>query len=301
MLLTDYIDSVYGTARGNRARFLKDNPDILPQELSRWLKAGLKIRPETGEIYKPVSRRVRIPSAVAAGAGVFLSDDLRERVASLATAQNVTTDAMLNALVEREELCRKLSLQTENSDAVPEQQIAGIVSRYFSALSERSETGARHRVLEGLVRELTESGLLSFHTGNIAESRRLNIPRTAYYWYGGFVAKRVAMMLGCYDIYLWNEMMRPDSDVVFVGDARNVVACYFICQQMCRLLKAVRLNWRKQQGTWGSRAELDEAAHRYTQRLAEGIMDNGIYIGGDEQNSYRLYDYAEKHYAWAMR
>ncbi|EAM5964802.1 hypothetical protein GFW03_15325 [Salmonella enterica] len=301
MLLTDYIDSVYGTTRGNRARFLKDNPDILPQELSRWLKAGLKIRPETGEIYKPVSRRVRIPPAVAAGAGVFLSDDLRERVASLATAQNVTADAMLNALVEREELCRKLSLQTENGDAVPEQQIAGIVSRYFSALSELSETSAWHRVLEGLVRELTESGLLSFHTGNVAESRRLNIPRTAYYWYGGFVAKRVAMMLGCYDIYLWNEMMRPDSDVVFVGDARNVVACYFICQQMCRLLKAVRLNWRKQQGAWGSRAELDEAAHRYTQRLSEGIMDNDIFIGDDEQHSYRLYDYAEKHYAWAMR
>ncbi|KAF1366202.1 hypothetical protein [Yokenella regensburgei] len=301
MLLTDYIDSVYGTVRGNRARFLKDNPDILPQELSRWLKAGLKIRPETGEIYKPVSRRVRIPSAVAAGAGVFLSDNLRERVATLASAQNVTADAMLNALVEREELCRKLSLQAEKGDAVPEQQIAGIVSRNFSALSERSEISAWHRVLEGLVRELTESGLLSFHTGNVAESRRLNIPRTAYYWYGGFVAKRVAMMLGCYDIYLWNEMMRPDSDVVFVGDARNVVACYFICQQMCRLLKAVRLNWRKQQGAWGSRTELDEAAHRYTQRLAEGIMDNGIFIGGDEQNSYRLYDYAEKHYAWAMR
>ncbi|HGU9533043.1 TPA: hypothetical protein ACNBTF_003896 [Escherichia coli] len=301
MLLTDYIDSVYGTARGNRARFLKDNPDILPQELSRWLKAGLKIRPETGEIYKPVSRRVRIPPAVAAGAGVFLSDNLRERVATLASAQNVTADAMLNALVEREELCRKLSLQAEKGDAVPEQQIAGIVSRNFSALSERSEISAWHRVLEGLVRELTESGLLSFHTGNVAESRRLNIPRTAYYWYGGFVAKRVAMMLGCYDIYLWNEMMRPDSDVVFVGEARNVVACYFICQQMCRLLKTVRLNWRKQQGAWGSRAELDEASHRYTQRLAEGIMDNGIFIGGDEQNSYRLYNYAEKHYAWAMR
>lgn len=301
MLLTDYIDSVYGTVRGNRARFLKDNPDILPQELSRWLKAGLKIRPEIGEIYKPVSRRVRIPSAVAAGASVFLSDGLRERVTTLATAQNVTSETMLNALVEREELCRKLSLETENGDAVPEQQIAGIVSRNFSALSERSETCDWHRVLEVLVRELTESGLLSFHTGNVAESRRLNIPRTAYYWYGGFVAKRVAMMLGCIDVYLWNEMMRPDSDVVFVGDARNVVACYFICQQMCRLLKSVRLNWRKQQGAWGSRAELDEAAHRYTQQLAEGIMDNGIFIGGDEQNSYRLYNYAEKHYAWAMR
>lgn len=73
---------------------------------------------------------------MAAGAGVFLSDGLRERVTTLATAQNVTTDAMLNSLVEREELCRKLSLQTENGDAVPEQQIAGIVSRNFSALSE---------------------------------------------------------------------------------------------------------------------------------------------------------------------
>lgn len=73
MLLSDYIDVVYGTTRGNRARFLKENPDILPQELSRWLKAGLKIRPETGKIYKPVSRRVRVPSAIIAGAGVFLS------------------------------------------------------------------------------------------------------------------------------------------------------------------------------------------------------------------------------------
>ncbi|MGX5056884.1 hypothetical protein ACWKX9_25070 [Enterobacter asburiae] len=73
MLLSDYIDSVYGTTRGNRARFLKDNPRIRPQELSRWLKAGLKIRSETGEIYKPVSRTVTVPETTAASAGVFLS------------------------------------------------------------------------------------------------------------------------------------------------------------------------------------------------------------------------------------
>lgn len=57
---------------------------------------------------------------------------------------------MLNALVEREELCRKLSLQTENGDIVPEQQIAGNLSRYFSAMSEHSETVTWHRVLEVL-------------------------------------------------------------------------------------------------------------------------------------------------------
>ncbi len=231
---------------------------------------------------------------------MFLSDDLRERVASLATSQIVTPDTMLNSLVEREELCRKLSPPAVFGAVVPEQLIASTVSRHFTMLSEISETNVWHRVLEALVSELTEFDLLSFHTGNIAESRRLNIPRTAYYWYGGLVAKRVAMMLGCFDVYLWNEMMRPASDVVFVGDASNVVACYFICQQMCRLLKSVRLNWRKQQGAWGSRAELDEASHLYTQRLAEGIMENGIFIGSDEQNFYRLHSYAEKHYAWAM-
>ncbi|EKM9600857.1 hypothetical protein PV619_003848 [Salmonella enterica] len=46
MLLSDCIAHVYGSSRKNRACFLKDNPDILPRELSRWLKAGLKIRPE---------------------------------------------------------------------------------------------------------------------------------------------------------------------------------------------------------------------------------------------------------------
>ncbi|ECA1939749.1 hypothetical protein DAL45_21360 [Salmonella enterica subsp. enterica serovar Enteritidis] len=301
MLLSDYIDRVYGSSRGNRARFLKDNPDILPQELSRWLKAGLKIRPETAEIYKPVSRRVRVPYVAAAEAGVFLSDSLRGRLTTLAAGQGVRPDEMLSALVEREELRRQLAPVPAGEDAVPEQLIAGVVSRHFASLSERSETEAWHLVLSALVSELAEADLLSFHTGNVTESRRLNISRTAYYWYGGFVAKRVAMMLGCYHVYLWNDMMHPESDVVFIGDARNVVASYFICQQMCRLLKAVRLNWRKQQGAWGSRAELDEAAHRYTQRLAEGIMENGIFIGGDEQNFYRLHRYAEKKYAWAMR
>ncbi|EDW4369307.1 hypothetical protein AA445_005365 [Salmonella enterica subsp. diarizonae] len=301
MLLSDYIDRVYGSSRGNRARFLKDNPDILPQELSRWLKAGLKIRPETAEIYKPVSRRVRVPDVAAAEAGVFLSDNLRGRLTTLAVAQNVTPDAMLSALVEREELRRRLAPVPAGEDSVPEQLIAGVVSRHFASLSERSETEAWHLVLSALVSELVEADLLSFHTGNVTESRRLNIPRTAYYWYGGFVAKRVAMMLGCFDVYLWNEMIRPESDVVFIGDARNVVACYFICQQMCRLLKAVRLNWRKQQGPWGSRTELDEESHQYAKRLAYSVLDNGIFIGGDEQRSHRLYRYAEKHYARAMR
>lgn len=297
MLLSDYIDRVYGTPRGNRARFLKDNPDILPQELSRWLKARLKIRPETGEIYKPVSRRVRVPVAAAASSGVFLSDHLRGRLTTLADGQGVTPDDMLSALVEREELRRQLASVPVGEDAVPEQQIAGVVSRHFASLSERSEVEAWHLALGALVSELVEADLLSFHVASVTGSRRLHIPRTTYYW---FVAKRVAMMLGCYQVYLWNDIMCPDSDVVFVGEPRNVVVCYFVCQQMCRLLKTLRLSWLKQQGAWGSRAELDEESHQYAKRLAYSVMDNGIFIGGDEQRSHRLYRYAEKHYARAM-
>lgn len=58
MLLIEYIRSVYGPKRGNKAAFLRDNPEILPQELSRWLKNDYKVHLDSGDIYKPVSRKV---------------------------------------------------------------------------------------------------------------------------------------------------------------------------------------------------------------------------------------------------
>ncbi|EKA5635990.1 hypothetical protein OKZ62_001894 [Vibrio navarrensis] len=60
MLLIEYIERVYGTERGNKAKFLKDNPTIMGQELSRWLKKGYKLRTDTGEIYTPTSKRVAV-------------------------------------------------------------------------------------------------------------------------------------------------------------------------------------------------------------------------------------------------
>ena len=60
MLLIEYIEQHYGKQRGNKTRFLRDNEEILPQELSRWLKAELKINIDTGEIYKPTSKSIAI-------------------------------------------------------------------------------------------------------------------------------------------------------------------------------------------------------------------------------------------------
>lgn len=62
MKLKTYIEEVYGTHRGANASFLRDNPDILPQELSRWKKV-MSVHLETGEIYKPASKKVTIKNA----------------------------------------------------------------------------------------------------------------------------------------------------------------------------------------------------------------------------------------------
>ncbi|GIA99386.1 hypothetical protein D6U78_10095 [Vibrio cholerae] len=60
MLLIEYIEKRYGKERGNKKRFLDDNPQIIAPELSRWLKSGFKINLANGEIYKPASKKVNL-------------------------------------------------------------------------------------------------------------------------------------------------------------------------------------------------------------------------------------------------
>ncbi|EGR0468541.1 hypothetical protein FG064_16215 [Vibrio cholerae] len=64
MLLIEYIESRYGKVRGNRRDFLADNPRILAQELSRWLKNEYKVHLGSGEIYKPTSKTVNVVNIV---------------------------------------------------------------------------------------------------------------------------------------------------------------------------------------------------------------------------------------------
>ena len=58
MYLIEFIEKRYGNERGNRKKFLEDNPKILAPELSRWLKNDYKVNLSTGEIYKPTSKTV---------------------------------------------------------------------------------------------------------------------------------------------------------------------------------------------------------------------------------------------------
>lgn len=64
MKLIEYINTRYGTQRGAAAEFLRDNPNILGQELTRWKKTH-SINLETGEIYKPVTRKVNLKPEIS--------------------------------------------------------------------------------------------------------------------------------------------------------------------------------------------------------------------------------------------
>jgi hypothetical protein len=57
--LPEYISSVYGVHRGAAADFLRDNPHILPQELTRWKKTR-SVHTRTGEMYKAASKLINL-------------------------------------------------------------------------------------------------------------------------------------------------------------------------------------------------------------------------------------------------
>lgn len=298
MKLIDYIEAVYGYDRGNKAAFLKANPRILPQELSRWLKAQLKINPLTGEIYKPVSRTVSIPdNAVLPGA--LLSDWHHTQLHELAKTQNVSPQQLFESWLTQEDLRQRT--HQHSPKILPEQEIASLVSQHFATLTPDSEVPDYHQALRALMRTLMDKDYLTYHVSSVAESERLTIPRTAYYWYGGAIAKRVAQMFGTYDVYLWHEYWQPNSEVVFVGEAQNVVVSYFVCQQLCRLIKQMRSQYRKQQGSWGTRTQLDDIANEHASRFVRGIMESPLYIGGGEADFARLFTYVERRYAYTLR
>lgn len=63
MKLTEYIATRYGTHRGAAAEFLRDNPHILPQELTRWKKTH-HVNLLTGELYKPSSKIIIVKNQI---------------------------------------------------------------------------------------------------------------------------------------------------------------------------------------------------------------------------------------------
>ncbi|PMM04861.1 hypothetical protein BCT63_11020 [Vibrio kanaloae] len=50
MKIANYIEQCYGKERGAKARFLADNPKVIPSQLSRWLRCEAIIG-DDGRVY----------------------------------------------------------------------------------------------------------------------------------------------------------------------------------------------------------------------------------------------------------
>jgi hypothetical protein len=304
MLLITYIENHYGNKRGNKANFLRDNPDILPQELSRWIKTGLKVNLTTGEIYKPASKTINIKKGSIAKMGGF-STETAMKLEACAKQAHMSIDQLINYLldneIERTQILNDRKNSTSYDSNTPVQAITEIINRHFSSLSRNSEISEFRTVFRALMNELLEKQIINIQVPvhMIAESQHLPIPRTDYYWYGGIVADRTAKMLGALEVYLWHELLFPESEVIFLGAPNNVVACNFICERVCKLLKQIKSNYKKTQGGWGNKREIEESANQYIYQFAQGIIEPQLYIY-DEDSQMRLINHAIKHYDYAM-
>lgn len=305
MLLNEYIENHYGNKRGNKASFLRDNESILPQELNRWIKAKLKVNTETGEIYKPTSKPIKIAKKAIVETSV-LSQKTNVKLKICAERLSMSPEQFINYLlddeIERNQILDLIQTKKQNESDTPVQVIAEIVNRHFSIISHTSEIYEYHAVFDELVNELLEKKLLNLRVpeNSVAESQRLKIPRIAYYWYGGIIAGRIAQILGTWEVYLWHKILATESEVIFLGSPNNVVASYLICDRIYKLLKKTKSAYKKDQGNWGNKREIEDAANDYIYHFAQGVMEVDSYIY-DEDSQLRLIEYATEKYRYAMR
>ncbi|MFT7098270.1 MAG: hypothetical protein ACJAS6_000121 [Rickettsiales bacterium] len=307
MLLIDYIKNNYGEKRGNKAKFLRDNPKILPQELNRWINAELKVNLKTGEIYKPTSKQINAHEKVAIEKE-NLSEDTLIKLKASAKNVNMDCDQFINYLLEDEIHRNQLLSDVEGEPNIgnekietPIQAISEVINHYFSSLTHLSEDFEFQTALEELLTELLKKKLLNLKVPKnmIAESDRLKMSRKTYYWHGSVIAKNLAMMFGADDIYLWHPIYNPDSEIVFVGAPNNVVACYLICEKLCKIFKKIRSDYVNGQGAWGSKKDIEESANQYVHKFAKGIITFDVCIY-DEDSQMRLIKYAGDKYSYAM-
>jgi len=95
-------------------------------------------------------------------------------------------------------------------------------------------------------------------------------------------------------------MIATNSEFVFIGPPTNVVACYHVCDRLCKLLKKTKSKYKADEGSWGSKSEIEEPSNQYIAKFAQGIIPADSYIY-HEETQLRLIDYALDKYSYAMR
>ena len=236
----------------------------------------------------------------------WLTPQVLEKLVANSTQQKLQPSEYLAFLLDHDSDRIELLDLLKNTVAAPltasAQSVIEIINQYTRELDNRSDVDQYHVVVENIFSTMLESNLISMKvlTNSIAESERLNIPRVAYYWYGGSIAKHCARLFGTYAVYLWHDMLATESEVVFIGMPSNVIASYQLCSKLCRLLKSAKAKYKKDAGKWGASAEVEDDANQFISTFSRGICGEAIGIY-DEDGFGLIHDYAMEHYRYAMR
>lgn len=238
----------------------------------------------------------------------LLKSDTQQKILAFAAKAGISPDALLNTLIDDEIERYRLLKISDNLDkegskeTAPSQKITKICKKHLSLLNHDSESFTIRKAIESLHADLLSQKTISVNTrkGSIVESQRLKPSRVAYYWYAGVLAKRIAMWFGALDVYLWNELLHPFSEVLFVGMPTNVEICYQVFLHLYQLFEKTKVAYKKNAGNWSSKKEMEEEANHYMYKFVQELNHTQAFIENDDCNKL-LYDYADKKFAYAMR
>lgn len=237
----------------------------------------------------------------------WLTPENHAKLCQLAKLNSMSTDDYLAGLLAENEKRHEL-LEYANEKGVfdanlPEvHEINQVINDELQHLQPESEVYQYQQTIEQMYHRLLSERLISTKVtkGRIAESERLKIPRVAYYWYGGSIAKACARWFNTDKVYLWHELYYSESEVIFVGSSENVVVSYQVCSRLCQLFKKAKSNYKKSIGDWGTNKEREDEANDRMNLFARGVAEASCGYH-DEDCFSEIYDYIEDKYLYTLR
>ena len=236
----------------------------------------------------------------------WLTSSTLDKLNQGAKLNNLSTEAylqfLLNDDLERWRLLSFCQNQVIDPNMPAVHEITQVINEELNLLEPTSEVDEFREALEQLYERLLREKRINTkaNPNRIGESQRLKIPRVAYYWYGGTLAKACGRWFHTENVYLWDELFHTDSEVLFVGSPENVVVSYQVCYRLCQLFKKSKSLYKKQAGSWGSKQDVEDEANDYISMFARGV--NEADCGWLDEDDYGvLFDYIEKHYRYTLR
>jgi hypothetical protein len=238
----------------------------------------------------------------------LLKNETQKKLINCAKNAKLSPDVLLNILIDDEierqrlsEICNEVKLEIQEKEA-PSQKLIKICNQYLAHIDHESESLDIRSAIARLYDELLDKNLLSVNSreGCVVEGKRIKTSRVDYYWYSCTLSKCISMCFGTEKIYLYDELLHPVSEIVFIGMPNNVIVTSQIFTHLYKILKKTKAVYKKDTGNWGTKREVEEDVGRYMSNFTQELQYIDAYIE-NENYSKHLFDYIRGKYLWTMR